>query len=188
MERLRAAAVVIVRMEVAPGHSFNGSLLEPGRAQERFFCQEGTKRSGRRSREIRGSRGWEDEGNGWPRGCLVQLRHLLEAMALGFVAGPGRKRLSLHLILPFDTRCPKMGPFEGKTGLNEINSEVKSRPVSIDDSSCVHLGAKLRSRIKSQLLHQLSYRGSQTAHRVTGLAGFVKAGIAVHRPEHDFQR
>ena len=48
-------------------------------------------------------------------------------------------------------------------GLNTNNSEVKIRPVSIDDSSCVHLGAKLRSRIKSQLLYQLSYRGNQFA-------------------------
>jgi hypothetical protein len=79
---------------------------------------------------------------------------------------------------PFDTRRSKVGPFEGETGLNANNSEVEIRPVSIDHSSCVHLRIKLRARIKSQLFYQLSHRGSQTAHRVMGLAGFVKAGIA----------
>ena len=39
-------------------------------------------------------------------------------------------------------------------------------------------GGKLPSEIKSQLLYQLSYRGSQTTDRVAGLGGFVKEGIA----------
>jgi hypothetical protein len=50
-----------------------------------------------------------------------------------------------------------MGPFEGKTGQNVNKSEVEIRPVSIDDSSCVHLGEKLVPRIFSPLLYQLSY-------------------------------
>jgi hypothetical protein len=72
-----------------------------------------------------------------------------------------------------------MGPFEGKTGLSTNNSEVEIRPVSIDDSSWVHLKAKLRSGIKSQLLYQLRYRGSQTANRVARFAGFVKADYRI---------
>ena len=50
-----------------------------------------------------------------------------------------------------------MGPFWGRTGLNKNKSEVEIRPVSIDNSSCVHLGEKLGFRIFSPLLYQLSY-------------------------------
>ena len=48
-----------------------------------------------------------------------------------------------------------MGPFRGRVGQNGNKLEVEIRPVSIDDSACVHLGAKLGSGIKGQLLYHL---------------------------------
>jgi hypothetical protein len=103
-------------------------------------------------------------------------------LTTGFLKACGfevpQKRLGPHLILPFDTGPSKMGLFEGKTGQNVSKSEVEIRPVSIDNSSCVHLRVILGFRIKSQLLYQLSYRGNRTASRVAAHARFVKPGMA----------
>ena len=122
---------------------------------------------------------------GWAVSSLANWRQVFEGL---WSRGPS-KAIRLHLILPFDTGRSKMGPLRGKTGQTARKSEVESKPVSIDDSSCVHLGEELGFGIKSQLLYQLSYRGNQVARACCKaastefyLAQTVQKGKLIRRP------
>jgi len=56
---------------------------------------------------------------------------------------------------------PVFGSFSVRIGPKTKKSKVESRPVSIDDSSCVHLGAKLIYHLEGRCSIQLSYGRNQ---------------------------
>ena len=56
---------------------------------------------------------------------------------------------------------PVFGSFSVQIGPEVISEKVEQRPVSIDDSSCVHLGVKLIYHLEGRCSIQLSYGRNQ---------------------------